>query len=600
MVKVQKPTPKTLKDAPKKQNKNNNHGIKKEKTGKDPKVAVETKKAKTKLIEKAVQEKQLDQVKPMKKKDAAAKEQKEGKKSQNKTNQGTKTKSTNNASTPANSKKALKTKNEAENTKTIANDSKAKLESNKADTKAKATPAVTTKPKLSKKQKKDLKKIAQKSLKNKSKNDQKSQTKEGNTEAKTSKPLKNKKPKTKKPQQKKKPKVPSVEFEQQPFDEEKFNKVVNEENIKKVAKALKKLVEKEVSEKKTSIFSDFRYFLNVSSYKIPNCPKRMVKLNLKHSLVDPKEDDVVIIVPDLERGAKVDYEPTIQHYEDAFREAGVSNLKIVPFNQLRKECTTFEAKRKFANTYDYFLCDGRIVGHVVGFCGNNFQKPRTTFHAVRLNDPKTYKQEIERSLKRSAYKQLNKGDLTSIPVGNHRYTIDQLADNIQMVINQLKTLYPGGLGNVRQMHMKIDITGTSSMPLYVNLAGPPAETPNVVGLREQRMLKLKKEANDVLEQFNLSKSGEFVKLDKNQVERKRQIKQARQALIVADGETQETPSKKAKRYHNEEADNNEKSEDEESDAEEDSAEEDVGEEDSQAEEDGEEDSEEEEEDDDDE
>lgn len=278
----------------------------------------------------------------------------------------------------------------------------------------------------------------------------------------------------------------------------------------------------------------------------------MLFRNLKHSLVNPEEDDVVIIVPDLQRGAKVDYEPTIQHYEDLLREAGVTKLKIVPFNQIRKECTTFEAKRKFANTYDYFLCDGRIVGHVVGFCGSPFQKPRTTFHAVRLNKSDNYKQEIERSLKRTAYRQLVKGDLISIPVGSHRHSINELAENIQFVIDQLKTIYPGGLANVRQMNLKIDIIGTSSIPLYANLAGPPLETPNVVGLREQRMLKLKKEANEVLEQFNLSKTGEFVKLDKEQVQRKRQIQDARKALvndlvIQAEDETEEIPAKKVKK-----------------------------------------------------
>lgn len=235
----------------------------------------------------------------------------------------------------------------------------------------------------------------------------------------------------------------------------------------------------------------------------------------------------------------------------------MENLKIVPFNQLRKECTNFEAKRKFANTYDYFLCDGRIQGHVVGFCGNPFQKPRTTFHAVRLNDPKKIKQEVERSLKRTGYRQLTKGDLISIPVGNHHYGVNELAENIMCVVEQLKTIYPGGWGNIRHMNLKIDIKGTSSMPIYANLAGPPAETPNVIGMREQRMLKLKKEANEVLEQFNLSKTGEFVKLDKEQVQRKRQIKEARKAVLVneddddeeeeEEDESEEVPAKKAKK-----------------------------------------------------
>ncbi|TMW49273.1 hypothetical protein DOY81_005651 [Sarcophaga bullata] len=333
------------------------------------------------------------------------------------------------------------------------------------------------------------------------------------------------------------------------FDEEQFNKIVTTDNIEKICEALKKLVEDEVAQKKTSIFSDYKYVLNVSSYKIPNCPKRMVKLDLKHSLVDPNEDDIALIVPDLQRGAKVDYEPTIQHYEDLLREKGISGIKIIPFNQLRKEYTTFEAKRKLANTYDYFLCDGRISGHCVGFCGKNFQKVRTTLHSVHLEDPDKYKTNIEKALKRTGYKQLHKGDMITIPVGNDRFTIKQLAENIKAVIDHLKEKFPGGYPNIRNMYIKIDIKGTSALPLYVNLAGPPADTPNVVGPREKRMLKLKKQANEVLSKFSLSKTGDFVKLNKTQVERKRQINEARSVLLSTENTSEVTapPTKKLKK-----------------------------------------------------
>ena len=266
-------------------------------------------------------------------------------------------------------------------------------------------------------------------------------------------------------------------------------------------------------------------------------------------MVDPNEDDVALIVPDLQRGAKVDYEPTIQHYEDLLREKGISGIKIIPFNQLRKEYKTFEAKRKLANTYDYFLCDGRISGHSVGFCGKIFQKVRTTLQPVTLEDPDKYKTNIEKALKRTGYKQLHKGDLISIPVGNDRFTTKQLAENIMAVVDHLKTTFPGGYPNIRNIYVKIDIKGTSALPLYVNLAGPPADTPNVVGPREKRMLKLKKQANEVLSKFSLSKTGDLVKLNKTQIERKRQINEARSVLLSTENTSDVTtpPTKKLKK-----------------------------------------------------
>lgn len=176
------------------------------------------------------------------------------------------------------------------------------------------------------------------------------------------------KPVHKEPVKAKKP--VELTFELKSFDEEKYKEIVSEANVTKICEALKTLVEGEVAKKKaTSIFTDYRYILQVASYKIASCPKRVAKLALKHSLVS-SDDDVAIIVTDLQRGAKFDFEPTKQHYEDLFREAGVKQrLTIVPFNQLRNEMGTFEAKRKFLNSYDYLLCDGRISGQATAFLG---------------------------------------------------------------------------------------------------------------------------------------------------------------------------------------------------------------------------------------
>ena len=330
--------------------------------------------------------------------------------------------------------------------------------------------------------------------------------------------------------EKKEATVPKYIYEPVPFDEDKFKAIVCVENIKKMAEALQKLVEQELAQRKTSIFSDYKYCLNIGSFQIASCPKRMVKLNLKHSLVD-KDDDVVIIVPDLKRGSKVDYEPTIQHYEDLFREAGIKDLKIIPFNQLKTEYTSFESLRKLSNTYDYFLCDGRLVSHVAGFCGTIFQKPRTTFHGVRMDGP-NLKMNIDKSMRRTAFKQLHKGDLISIPVGTHKFTSQQLAENIDHVVAQLKTLYPGGLGNVRAMHLKIALNGTSSLPIYISMAQPPLVTPYVVGKREERMLKMKKEANEVLAKFAMTKDGKLLKLSMDQIKNKMRIKAAKEQLAT--------------------------------------------------------------------
>ncbi|KAH8266596.1 hypothetical protein KR018_002736 [Drosophila ironensis] len=373
--------------------------------------------------------------------------------------------------------------------------------------------------------------------------------------AKSLKAAKGKKPKNKKVKEVKKAKKPvELTFELKSFDEDKYKEIVCEQNVQKVCQALKKLVEEEVAKKK-AIFTDYRYNLQVASYKIASCPKRVVKLSLKHSLVG-SDDDVAIIVPDLQRGAKFDFEPTKQHYEDLLREAGVQQrLTVVPFNQLRNEMGTFEAKRKFLNTYDYLLCDGRLAGQATGFLGKFTQKPRNVLHAVRLNkENDKLSEEVSRALHRTAFRQLAKGDLTSIPVGNYEHSAQQLTENILLVSKQLQNLYPGGLANIRSLYLKIDIVGTSALPLYVSMCAPPADTPYVVGPREQRMLKLKKQANEVLSRFALTKDAEFIKLTSDQVKRKAEVREKKAALLAEDaspkdndGDDQAVPTKKARK-----------------------------------------------------
>lgn len=160
-----------------------------------------------------------------------------------------------------------------------------------------------------------------------------------------------------------------LNFELKPFDEDKFYEIVKS-SVHGVCDAVKtQAAEELMSQKAASIFTDYRYILQVGCYKIPSAPKRVVKLAVKNSLVG-SDDDVAIIVPDLQRGARFDYEPTVQHYEDLFREAGVEQrLTVVPFNRLRNDLGSFEAKRKFLNSFDYLLCDGRISGQTTAFFG---------------------------------------------------------------------------------------------------------------------------------------------------------------------------------------------------------------------------------------
>lgn len=58
---------------------------------------------------------------------------------------------------------------------------------------------------------------------------------------------------------------------------------------------------------------------------------------LPHSLVSP-EDDVALIVKDLKKGRRTDYEPTVEHFRQLLDEHKCKQVKtIIPVNQLKTE-----------------------------------------------------------------------------------------------------------------------------------------------------------------------------------------------------------------------------------------------------------------------
>lgn len=313
--------------------------------------------------------------------------------------------------------------------------------------------------------------------------------------------------------------VPSLEEAPQ-FDQIHFNSIVKQDKIKRIVQVLNKLVKNESSKMKNSIFSDYRYNLNVACFKVPSVPKRVVKLKVKHSIAD---EDTLLIVKDLQRGLKIDYEPTNQLYQDLLKDNGIEGIKtVMSFNQLKTEYSTFEMKHKLANTYDYYLCDGAIVGHVVGFLGKIFSsKSRCTPYAVRMANPKLVKSEIQKALHKTSYKQGQKGNLITIPIGTHKMTPGQIADNVVHVIAQLKTIYPGGLPNIRNMTLGINLKGTSSLPIYINMGRPLETTPYIVGPREDKLTKLKDQANQILSQFEFTNNASMVRLIKEETHPKR-------------------------------------------------------------------------------
>uniref|UniRef100_A0A1B0GH80 Uncharacterized protein n=1 Tax=Lutzomyia longipalpis TaxID=7200 RepID=A0A1B0GH80_LUTLO len=200
-------------------------------------------------------------------------------------------------------------------------------------------------------------------------------------------------------------------------------------------------------EKKSILDSDFKYSLQITLFKIPRGAGRLNKMLLTHSLIDDT-DEVCLVVKDLERGAKKDFEPTNNHFEEVLRVAGVTRInRILSVNELKKNYGPFEAKLKLCQSFEVFLVDSRVYNRTVPLLGKHFLKRKKLPIALKM-DCEDLNEAIAKALKYTIYRQSNSGNVLSIDVGKHRMTAEDITDNVCQVINHLKSDTLGGWNNI--------------------------------------------------------------------------------------------------------------------------------------------------------
>lgn len=80
-----------------------------------------------------------------------------------------------------------------------------------------------------------------------------------------------------------------------------------------------------------------------------------------------EDSEIALFVKDLKRGRRLDFEPTIQHYESLLEKDGVAKkyrITIISVSQLYNEYATFELRRKLSYLYDKLLVDSAVAAHV--------------------------------------------------------------------------------------------------------------------------------------------------------------------------------------------------------------------------------------------
>lgn len=189
---------------------------------------------------------------------------------------------------------------------------------------------------------------------------------------------------------------------------------------------------------------------------------------LKHTLHN-EDSEVALFVKDLKRGRRLDFEPTIQHYENLLREKNVTKYRItvIPVNQLYNEYATFELRRKLSYLYDKFLVDSPIAAHVNGFLGSKMLKKGRLAIPVNLSK-ENLSDEIDKAMRKVFYKHVNQGITQNIQVGKHSMPNDQIAENIIDLLRQFGEIHPGGYKNVHKLFLRPQANVSVVIPLYVS------------------------------------------------------------------------------------------------------------------------------------
>lgn len=180
------------------------------------------------------------------------------------------------------------------------------------------------------------------------------------------------------------------------------------------------------------------------------------------------DDEVALFVCDLERGRRKDYEPTVEHYRNLLHKHGCTRVnEIIPMNRVKTEFDQFELKKKLLATYDHFLVDGRIAGHMSHLLGKYFSKKRKLPTSIRM-ESKDLKHEIDYALRKTSMQLHSHGDTHLMQIGNTSMDKKRILKNILAACEKLSKSYPGGWANIRALRLKSPTS--SALPFYMTLS----------------------------------------------------------------------------------------------------------------------------------
>merc|ERR1712029_1300036 len=210
--------------------------------------------------------------------------------------------------------------------------------------------------------------------------------------------------------------------------------------------------------------------LQITGIKLPRDDrKQILKVRLPHCVIQPPRD-VCLITKDLKKGLREDHEDSVNHFKDLMEEKGVSTdvvSEVISLRQLKVEYKQYETKLSLVKRYDVFLADTRIVRFLPKFLGKPFYARKKFPVPINLRSD-NLKEEINRGIHTVNLPLSHHGTTSRVVFGNSKMSESDITENLAALLEVVGTRYPGGVKNIRSLHIKTDVS--PAIPIHVNTA----------------------------------------------------------------------------------------------------------------------------------